>query len=115
MSIPKGGRSKKADYQTIQIRCPKPLKHTVQEIIRRYHTQEFVPPPSSKPAAELSEEELLASMAELAGEYSRRIPKSMMEQVDDLCDQIIAEMEAAGFSDNEKSQFVALLNERFFK
>jgi hypothetical protein len=113
MTTPKGGRGKKANYKTVPVRCPEPLKFTVHELIRRYHAQEFVPPTAHRPPAELSDSELLASMAALAAEYGKRIPKSTEEQAEEIVDQIIAEMEAANFTPSMQLQCVARIVEKF--
>lgn len=114
MTTPKGGRGKKADYKTVPVRCPEPLKFTVHELIRRYHAQEFVPPPAHKPPAELSDSELLNSMAALAAEYAKRIPKSTEQQAEEICDKILSMMQAAGFTHDMQLQCVAQILERHF-
>lgn len=35
---PKGGRGKKADYRTIQVRCPEPIKQAVTQLIDQWHS-----------------------------------------------------------------------------
>ncbi len=127
MSIPKGGRGKKAEYRTVPVRCPEPLKLTVQEIIRRYHAQEFQPSDLEaecerlkarlaeleKTPAAMSEAQILASMSELSEEYLKRIPKSTAAQADEICDQIIEEMAKAGFTPNMQVVFVSRIVEEF--
>jgi chromosome segregation ATPase len=34
---PKGGRGKRAEYQTIQVRCPEPVKPEVMALINHWH------------------------------------------------------------------------------
>jgi predicted nuclease with TOPRIM domain len=34
---PKGGRGKRADYNTVQVRCPEPIKAAVVNLINQWH------------------------------------------------------------------------------
>lgn len=115
MTTPKGGRGKKADYRTIQVRCPEPLKFTVHELIRRYHAQEFTPQPIPKAPAAMSDEELLAMMAELGKEYSQRIPKSTEQLADELVDRIIGEWDETEIPQSVRLQVVARITEEILK
>lgn len=35
---PKGGRGKRAEYQTVQVRCPEPIKPEVMALINQWHS-----------------------------------------------------------------------------
>jgi len=37
MTKPKGGRGIRASYQTIQVRCPIPIKAAVMHLIEQFH------------------------------------------------------------------------------
>ena len=41
---PKGGRGKRAEYQTVQVRCPEPIKTAVVNLINQWHLGETNPP-----------------------------------------------------------------------
>lgn len=36
MTKPLGGRGQKAPYETVQVRCPKPIKHEVETLIANF-------------------------------------------------------------------------------
>jgi hypothetical protein len=36
MAKPLGGRGQKAPYETVQVRCPKPIKNEVETLIAKY-------------------------------------------------------------------------------
>lgn len=109
---PKGGRGKKADYRTVQVRCPEPLKFTVCQMIQRWHAQEFVPQPEpTKLPAAMSDAEILVQMAVLGEEYSKRVPKSIGSEADELAQAFFALMEKEGLSQNEKMAVAARLAE----
>jgi vacuolar-type H+-ATPase subunit H len=114
MVASRGGRGKKADYETIQVRCPKPIKPEVQELIRQFHAGEDVVAKTANSPRAMSDEEIMISMGELGKELLSRLPKSTERQAEEICDRIIREMENYNLSQNEKEQFIAHLVERCF-
>ncbi|VXD22402.1 hypothetical protein PL8927_750078 [Planktothrix serta PCC 8927] len=52
MVKPKGGRGKRADYNTVQVRCPEPIKSAVVNLINQWHLGEVQ---QSEPVTELTE------------------------------------------------------------
>lgn len=52
---PKGGRGKRAEYRTVQVRCPEPIKQAVTELINRWHLGETEQPEQSQDDSQLTE------------------------------------------------------------
>ncbi|MFM6194509.1 MAG: hypothetical protein ACKPEN_07890 [Planktothrix sp.] len=53
---PKGGRGKRADYTTVQVRCPEPIKEAVVNLINQWHLGEVQPSESVTELTELKTE-----------------------------------------------------------
>ncbi|MBD2485661.1 hypothetical protein [Planktothrix sp. FACHB-1365] len=56
MVRPKGGRGKRADYTTVQVRCPEPIKAAVVNLINQWHLGEVQPSESATELTELKTE-----------------------------------------------------------
>lgn len=112
MSIPKGGRGKKAPYKTVQVRCPEPVKPVVEKIIDQFRSGEENLN-TGKPLSSMSNDELWNLMSGLSKECSKRFPRTTAQQAEELVDQIMAEMEAAGLDHNAQLRVVTRLTETF--
>lgn len=111
---PKGGRGYKADYKTVSVRCPEPLKLTVHSIIKRWHAQEFQPQSNACDPSVMSDEDILNLMGRLGKEYGDRLPKSTEQQADELVDSLIEEWDEQNIPESIRLQVVARLNEFVF-
>lgn len=77
---PKGGRGKRADYVTVQVRCPEPIKAAVINLINQWHLGETTP--QTNQLDELQAE--IIRLTQLNENLNTAIIKPLTEAIEEL-------------------------------
>lgn len=78
---PKGGRGKRADYVTVQVRCPEPIKAAVINLINQWHLGGETPPQTNQ-LDELQAE--IIRLTQLNENLNTAIIKPLTEAIEEL-------------------------------